>query len=358
MKKPIKKTKKKFAKKYTERFSLTLSFSFAVFFLIIIAFYWFIFIYNIFNALPYVDITNLPKHTNDVLIVIFSLIFGIILSLFFKMLIINPLYDIYEAIAAISKGDFTVKIKPRGIRTVKSVIEKLNTMTNELSSMETMRNDFINNFSHEFKTPIISISGFAKMLKKDDLSLDERTEYLEIIISESERLAQLSTNVLNLSRLENQTILPGKKFYNVSEQIRLVIVLLENKWSQKNIDIDFDCTEYYITANEETLQQLWINLIDNAVKYSNSGTKLSIDINQKDNELIFTFADEGKGMSEAEAKRAFDKFYQGDISHKTGGNGIGLAMAKKICELHGGSISILNTGNNGTTFEVVLPIEE
>lgn len=350
MKKPIKPDKK-----HSGRWHLALSFSFGVFLLIIIASYWIFTFYQIMNAIPYIDVSNLPRYTNDIIIAVLSLLIGVIASLLFKRKIINPLYEIYEAIDSISKGDFSVKIKPEGIKTVKDVIDKINTMTDELDSMETMRNDFINNFSHEFKTPIISISGFAKILKNKELTAEEKEEYLDIIISESDRLALLSTNILNLSRLEHQTILPGKKLFNVSEQIRLVIVLLENKWSGKNIEIELDSDEYRITGHEETLQQLWINLIDNAIKYSPKGSQILIETAKADDCLIFTFTDHGKGMTEEEAKRAFDRFYQGDISHKTGGNGIGLPMAKKICELHDGTISIKRTDENGTTIEVVLP---
>ena len=314
-------------------------------------------VYHILNAIPTIDVENLPNHSNDLILAVFSLIIGVIASLLFKRKIIEPLYEIYEVIDAVSAGDFSLNITPKGIKTIKTVGKKINTMANELASMETMRNDFINNFSHEFKTPIISISGFAKILKNQELSQEEKQEYLDIIIRESSRLAELSTNILNLTRLENQTILPGKNTYNVSEQIRLVIVLLEDKWSQKNIEIDFDCDEFYIHANEETLQQLWINLLDNSIKYSPERSKISIDIKKDGEHLFFTFADSGKGMSKEEVKYAFDRFYQGDVSHKTGGNGIGLPMAKKICELHGGEVYIKKTNERGTTFEVVLPTE-
>lgn len=245
----------------------------------------------------------------------------------------------------------------KGIRAVKKIVRSINITAEELNNTRTMRNDFINNFSHEFKTPIISISGFAKMLKDENLSDEEKEEYLNIIISESERLSQLSTNVLNLTRLNNQAIVTNKTNFNVSEQIRNVIILLEHKWSEKNIEVNFECDEYTLNASEELLQQLWINLIDNAIKYSPEDSKITIDIIRNDSTLVFTVEDTGKGMDENTAKHAFDSFFQGDLSHKTSGNGIGLAIAKRVCELHEGDIKIKRTDESGTVFEIIFPTE-
>nr|MBP7401065.1 HAMP domain-containing histidine kinase [Clostridia bacterium] len=216
-------------------------------------------------------------------------------------------------------------------------INSFNHMASELGSVEMLRNDFINNLSHEFKTPIVSVSGFARMLRRDDLTPEERDEYLDIIIQESDRLAELSTNILNLSKIENQHILTDKQEVNVSEQIRLAVALLEKKWSKKNIDIQFDSEEVHVSGNAEMLKQVWINLIDNAVKFSPEYGTVKIDARQSPDRIEVSVANEGE-MSEEAAKHVFDKFYQGDPSHTEQGNGLGLTIAQKITELHRGTL--------------------
>ncbi len=347
---------KKPHKNLINKLKLVLAFSTIVFTLIIISIYWVFTLYWIANKIPYIDAENLPRHTNDLILAAFSLILGVVFSVIFKRTIINPLYVIYGALDKIAGGDYNINIDPHGIRSVRSVAKKINAMAKELDSIETMRNDFVNNFSHEFKTPIISIEGFAKILKDESLTDAERDEYLSIIISESRRLAELSTNILSLNKLENQTILSGQTTFNVSEQIRLCVVLLEKKWAEKNITFDFEGDDYDIYANENLLQQLWINIIDNAIKYSHEKSEIKIRISQKGQRLIFTFEDKGKGMTDEELNHAFERFYQADLNHKTGGNGIGLAVAKKICMLHNGEINLVSLKNTGTTVEIKLPL--
>ncbi len=338
-----------------DRIKLILAMSAIVFSLISISAVGLFSVYALINKVPFLDIEKLPRHSGTYILGIISLIIGVVLSVIFRNYILAPLHHSYIALGKVADGDFGVSVKEKGIRAVRKVAKSVNITAKELNNIETMRNDFINNFSHEFKTPIISISGFAKMLKYSDLTPQEKEEYLDIIINESERLSQLSTNVLNLTKLSNQSIVTDKLEFNVTEQIRRVIILLEHKWSVKNITLCFECEEYSITANEELLQQLWINLIDNAIKFSPDSSEIAIRITKSENHLIFTVSDKGKGMTEAEAKHAFDRFFQGDISHKSNGYGIGLAISKRICELHGGDIKIKETGKNGTVFEVTLP---
>lgn len=349
MKKPHKNT--------LNKIKLVLAFSSIVFVLIIISSYWMFTLFWIASKIPYIDTQNLPRHTGDLVMAAFSLILGVVLSVIFKRVIINPLYVIYGALDKIANGDYNINIEPKGIGAVRTVAKKINIMAKELDSIEIMRNDFVNNFSHEFKTPIISIEGFAKMLRDDSLSQAEREEYLSIIISESRRLAELSTNILALNKLENQTILSDQTTFNVSEQLRLCVVLLEKKWAEKNITFDFEGDEYEIYANENLLQQLWLNIIDNAIKYSPESSEIKIRISRKGHHLHFIFEDKGKGMTEEQIAHAFDRFYQADINHKTGGNGIGLSVAKKICELHEGKITIRPTQaqDSGITVEIILP---
>lgn len=230
---------------------------------------------------------------------------------------------------------------------------KFNHMAEELGSVEMLRTDFVGNFSHEFKTPIVSIRGFAKALKWDDLTEEERTEYLDIIISESERLSELSQNVLYLSKIENQTIITNKRRYNLSEQIRRVVALLDHKFSEKQLEVLFDSDEFMITANEEMMKQVWINLLDNGIKFSPLGGKIAISIKQEKDNLSVKISNQGDEIPPEMKEHIFDKFYQGDLSHSTNGNGLGLAIVKKIINLHSGKI-IVHSSKNGCTFELLL----
>jgi len=337
------------------RVRLILIMSAMVFSLIFLSFFGLFSFYTLINIAPFLDIEKLPRHSSTYILGFFSLISGIVLSVICRKYILSPLHQAYTALDEVADGNFNVSVPEKGIRAVRRVSRSVNVMAKELENIETMRSDFVNNFSHEFKTPIISISGFAKMLKSSNLSPEEKEEYLDIIISESERLSVLATNVLTLSKLDNQITVTNITKFNVTEQLRRVIILLEQKWSEKNLTVNFDCREYFISANEEMLSQVWINLIDNAIRFSPANSQLDITVEKKNGFLNFAFADHGKGMDKSTQKHAFDRFFQGDISHKSNGYGIGLAICKKICELHEGSIKIKRSDENGTVFEVSLP---
>lgn len=294
------------------------------------------------------------KHFPLVAFCIASILIGTIIAIIFNKKPLKPFRQIMEATDKIADGDYTVRLALKGPEEIQKLGNKFNHMAEELSSVEMLRTDFVSNFSHEFKTPIVSIRGFAKALKWDDLSKEERDEYLDIIISESERLSDLSVNILYLSKIEKQTILTDKKLFNVSEQIRLAIALLEGKWSEKNINFDFDCGERFFIGNEEMMKQVWINLLDNAIKFSPQDGTIIIRVNKTIYGLAITIRDQGIGIPEEDLPHIFDKFYQGDRSHATKGNGLGLAIAYRIVKLHGGNLSVKETGENGTTFLVEL----
>jgi signal transduction histidine kinase len=285
-----------------------------------------------------------------------SIIIGTLLAMIFSRIPLSPLREIISASDRLAEGDFSARIHLRGPDELHKLNESFNHMAEELGSLEMLRQDFVNNFSHEFKTPIVSVRGFAKILKYEDLSKEERDEYLDIIINESERLARLATNVLNLSKVENQTIVKNKVYYNGSEQIRRVIALLENKWTEKNIELCFDYEEIEFYGNEEMLNQLWTNLIDNAIKFSPMNTHIKVDIIKKTETIITMVTDEGIGIIPETTSHIFDKFYQGDTSHASKGNGIGLSLAKRIVELHDGIITV-QSNPVGTSFLVELPLE-
>ncbi|SEA09767.1 Signal transduction histidine kinase [Eubacterium aggregans] len=284
-----------------------------------------------------------------------SIFTGTLIAGFFSRIPLAPIREIISAVDHLADGDFNTRLNLKGPGELQNLNQSFNHMAEELGSIEVLRTDFTNNFSHEFKTPIVSIRGFARILKYEDLTPEERSDYLDIIIKESDRLVELSTNVLNLSKVENQSILSDKSTYNLSEQLRRVVALLEQKWTEKNLEIDFDSPEIGINAGEELLKQVWINLLDNAIKFSPFGGKITIHIEKAPGHLIITFSDEGQGIEGASMDRIFEKFYQGDSSHATKGNGLGLTLSKKIVELHSGAITVEPNIPVGTTLIVKLP---
>lgn len=302
-----------------------------------------------FNVVDYTHRTSL------LVFAIISLIIGTVFAFIFSEKPLKPLLEIMKATDRIAEGDYDARIHLKGPHELKQLSDSFNHMAEELGSVELLRTDFVNNFSHEFKTPIVSIRGFARILKRNDLTEEIRSEYLDTIISESERLAELADQVLSLSKLENQSILTDKKTYNVSEQIRLVIAMMYSKWSEREIEIDFDRGELLFTANEELMKQVFINLLDNAVKFSPDGSLIKVRILEKVSSLIFIIKDQGMGMSEDSTSRIFDKFYQGDTSHAVSGNGLGMTIAGRIVALHGGTIRIDTAPGKGTTFEIEVP---
>ncbi len=282
---------------------------------------------------------------------------GIALTFFFSKKALNPIRKVIDAIHKIAEGNFSVQVELKGIGELEELAQSFNKMAHELSSIETLRSDFINNFSHEFKTPIVSVRGFAKLLRDGNLSEEERREYLDIIIVESERLALLSTNVLNLSRYENIEIITDKAPFRLDEQIRRAIVLTEPKWSQKAISMNVEMAEVTFMGNEDLMQQIWLNLLDNAIKFSYQGGMISVGLVNENGGVRFTIQDDGPGMDEETVERIFDKFYQGDLSHFKTGNGLGLAIVKRITALCGGTIEVQSELGKGSLFTVFLPNE-
>ena len=227
-------------------------------------------------------------------------------------------------------------------------------MAEELENTELLRNDFINNFSHEFKTPIVSITGLANLLEGGNLTEEQRVQYARAIREESMRLSSMASNILNLTKIENQTILTDITQFNISEQIRSAVLLLEEKWTAKNIDLQIELNEFEIEANEELLKQVWINLIDNAVKFAPIGGMVRLEIDDKGDKLCAKVSNTGSDIPYDKQEKIFNKFYQADESHATMGNGIGLAIVKGIVDLHCGAIEV-NSENGLTMFSVILP---
>ncbi len=302
------------------------------------------------------------ENNNLVWVIVYALVCTIPGSILSVIIIQGPAkktLKLLNAMKKIADGDYSVRLSTKSKREATvNIVDMFNHMAEQLGSTEIMSHDFINNFSHEFKTPIASINGFAKLLKNNNLEENEKQDCLDIIISETERLSNLSASILTLSKLERQTIVTDKTDFNLSEQIRLTIATLYPEWAEKKLAVDFSAKEVNINGNYGMLGQVWINLIENAVKFSPENSTISLTLSEKgQKEVIFTITNYGKNISEEKADRIFDKFYQSDISHATMGNGLGLAMAKRIIQLHGGLIELTQNADNLITFTVTLKKE-
>ena len=314
---------------------------------------------HILTRLGVIQIAAEDMNITDTLKFVFcaSMVLGVILATVTGKISLNPIKRMIDRLDGLANGDFKSRLhfgKPIGDHPAfRSIETSFNRAAEELEHTEMLRNDFINNFSHEFKTPIVSIAGFAKLLRRDDLTQAQREEYLTVIEEESLRLSAMANNVLNLTRVENQTILTDVSQFNLSEQIRGAVLLLADKWTPKNLSMDMQFDEHRIEANEELLKQVWINLLDNAVKFSPPGGTVSVSIAEGGGFVRVSVTNQGRDIPADRIAHIFDKFYQADESHSTAGNGIGLAIVKKVVGLHGGEVFV-RSKNGTTTFTVLL----
>ena len=285
-----------------------------------------------------------------------SLLLGGAVALFVGRLIILPIQNISNAFNELSKGNFSVKVpENERIAEIREMSRRFNTMTFDLSHIETLRSDFVVNVSHEFKTPIAAIEGYATLLQNPALSPDRHALYVEKILDNSRKLSTLSSNILMLSKLENRQTIPQYSEYRLDEQIRKAILRLENKWTQKQLEFDIDLPTRMYDGCEQLLEQVWSNILDNAIRHAPAGSTIQVSMQQKEAALTVTIADQGDGMSEEVQKHIFEKFYQGDPSRKTEGNGLGLALVKRILDLCGGRIAVRSAPGAGAAFSVTLP---
>ena len=287
-----------------------------------------------------------------------SLVIGFLLAFLTGKITLRPIKRLVNQLDRLANGDFKARLhfgRPIGAHpTFKQVENSFNRAAQELEHTEMLRSDFINNFSHEFKTPIVSIAGFAKLLRRGNLTEKQKEEYLEVIEEESLRLSAMANNVLSLTRVESQTILTDVTRFNLSEQIRSAALLLAEKWTPKNISMEMQFGEQLISANEELLKQVWINLLDNAIKFSRPNGTVSVDISEEGAWITVSVANQGKDIPKDRITHIFNRFYQADESHFSEGNGIGLAVVKKVCELHNGRV-FAKSEDGTTTFTVLLP---
>lgn len=310
-------------------------------------------------------VTGGTTNTNAIIgPIIASVIVGGLLAFVIGNSIMKPLSNLTKATKRVTGGDFTVKLEMdfltrHTIKELRNLIEDFNKMTEELRSTELFRKDFISNFSHEFKTPLVSIRGFARQLCEDDLSEERRKEFARIILEETEYLTELSANTQLLTNLENRDIITDKTRFSLDEQLRHCMLRLEPQWSAKNIEIDMGGLEpidYY--WNEQLLAHIWNNLFDNAVKFTENGGEIKVCCKEENGFVIVTVKDSGCGIPEDALGHIFEKFYQADVSHAARGNGLGLPLALKIAELCGGGITAESKLGEGTEFTVKLKQEE
>ncbi len=345
---------------HKQRFELTLLLSLFVFVIITVAILLAVAIIYVLVKFDVLRPTEGQPGISELLlfILLISTVIGFLLTLPASKIYLKPFNRVIDQLNRLSKGDFRARLEfGRPISdypAFQEIQRSFNRAAEELEHTEALRNDFINNFSHEFKTPIVSIAGFAKLLRHGSLTEGERQEYLTVIEEESLRLSSLASNVLNLTKVENQTILTDVSKFNLSEQIRGAILILADKWSQKALDMDIDFGEHLICANEELLKQVWINLLDNAVKFSEPGGKIKVEITEGEKEICVAVSNTGKDIPADRLTQIFYKFYQADESHSAEGNGIGLAIVKKVVDLHNGEVTAAS-GGGSTTFTVRLP---
>lgn len=300
---------------------------------------------------------------NYAMLLAYALLFSIVVFMIIIMGLSNkamkPIVQLNNATQEVAKGNFDIFVVNDSQDEIGQLTESFNKMAKELKSIEYLRKDFVSNVSHEFKTPISSILGFAKLLENRNLTEEEKKEYLEIIVEESERLSNLSTNILKLSKLESQDIVFNKAEYSLDEQIRRVILLLEPKWCEKNIDFDIEMENISFLADEDFMQQVWINLLNNAIVYSYQNGVIHIKMyKQKEEEkAVIIIKDEGIGMDKHTKDRMFEKFFKGDTSHSKEGAGLGLALVKRIIDLHQGVIEVESEPGKGTAIKLTFPNE-
>ncbi|AWW27094.1 ATP-binding protein [Acetobacterium carbinolicum] len=284
-----------------------------------------------------------------------TLLIGSVLIVIAVAMIAKPIKAVSEATKKVADGDFDLRLKVVGKDELAVLARNFNIMTEALSRNDYIHRDFVSNVSHEFKTPIASIKGFGKLLKDPELSEIQRQEYIDIIVDESDRLWKLSANVLKLSELENGVLGLKKEAFSLDESIRRVVLLLQEKWEAKNIDLDIQLDEMIYKGDQELMAQVIINLLTNAIHHTPENGEIRIDLKATAKEVIVKIVDTGKGITKEDQEKIFDRFYKADQSRSTPGTGLGLTISQRIVSLHGGTIAVESTLGAGSTFCVRLP---
>ena len=302
-----------------------------------------------------------PSSTSIPLLIqlnLFSLVIALIATRFMSKMFFNLIKELRRGMEKIADGKFDTRIETSSSsKELQELFAGFNLMANELEATEILQTDFVSNVSHEFKTPINAIEGYTMLLQSTENIDETENEYIEKILFNTRRLSSLVSNILLLSKLENQSIQTHREKYALDEQIREDILALESLWEPKDIefDVDLDAVRYY--GNKNVLHHVWSNLLSNAIKFSPNGGTIKMRLFKENKKIVFLIEDNGPGLSEEAKKHLFDKFYQADTSHKEEGNGLGLALVKKILFLCDGEISAENMKDGGCRFTVTLPIK-
>ncbi len=305
------------------------------------------------------DITGTPYQLSfGTLIAIFvvSGVAGALISYFVGRRILAPMVKLSQASREVAHGNFNVTVTDSSkLEEVQTTFRNFNAMVRELNSTVTLSNDFVANVSHEFKTPLTAIEGYAMLLQDEGLSKEEQEEYLDKILSNTHRLSTLVGNILLLSKMESKSLAEEFSTFRLDEQIRQAVVLLEPEWSEKELRFDAKMDPVSFYGCESLLPHVWSNLLSNAIKASAKGQCITLRLLGQKECIVFSVTDEGCGMEKEVQERIFEKFYQADSSHKSEGNGLGLPLVKRIVELSDGLIEVESEPDKGSTFRVILP---
>ena len=289
--------------------------------------------------------------------ILFSVVVGGAITKFITRSFIDPITQLGKAMKEVANGNFQVTAQCRSrLKEVNDIYASFNLMVKELGATETLQTDFISNVSHEFKTPINAIEGYASLLQDHQQSQAEQDAYIENILFNTHRLSTLTGNILLLSKINNQSIHPQRTVFRLDEQVRQAIVALEQKWTEKDIDFDVELDKISYNGYESLLIHVWSNLIDNAIKFDPHGGMIALRLRQEDGFAVFTIDDNGPGVAPEDQERVFHKFYQSDSSRVMDGNGLGLPLVKKIVEFSGGTVTLENLPEAGCRFTVRLPL--
>lgn len=289
--------------------------------------------------------------------ILLSIVLGLALSALLTHFFISPILRLSRAMQRVAQGDFSVRLGDAGhFGEMRQSYENFNTMTRALAATETLQSDFVSNVSHEFKTPINAIEGYAMLLQGEE-DRERQKEYVDKILFNTRRLGDLVNNILLLSKVDNQTIPAEKTAYRLDEQLRQALLMLERKWAEKNIELDVELAPVLYTGNQTLMLHVWTNLIDNAIKFNAVGGLLRLRLHEEGERVVISVADSGAGMTQEEMAHIFDRFYQADGSHRGEGNGLGLALAQRIVAASGGAIQVESVKGQGSCFTVTLPLK-
>ena len=270
----------------------------------------------------------------------------------------NPILELNRAIRQVADGNYDVQVNIRDrIEEFGELQRNFNIMVEQLKKNEYLRKDFISNVSHELKTPLSIMEGYADLLEEDDLPAQERQAYARMISGEARRLTALTTNMLRLSAIENAEIHPKKDVFQLDEQLRQTVLKLEPKWTAKHLDLTLELEPVRLAGDEDLLNQVWLNLLDNAVKFTGDGGSIHVGLRLRGGTAVVSVADSGIGMDPETMARMFEQFYRGNTKMRYEGSGLGLPLARRIVQLHNGSISARSAPDAGTEFTVTLPAE-